>query len=254
MPKRGENDRADHRTSHATTPSLRVGKRRLPFPALATVHLPIAPIPATGHRGATIRPCPTASRCLIAGRWRFGFVADRRVRGSRDGSARGLLAGLFAVAGRRDWPTGRPGGRRAAVRRPIVDACDGRRGASRTRTPATDRRDVDTVRPTGDVGSAGRRRLALERSVAGPRRGPPRDDGRAGRGPACAAGSTAASPRPARRAAMNSSAVSSVIGRGGVSRSDSSCEWVRMLVSFFSLVGLTSMSPDRAFSPTIIPS
>ena len=55
-------------------------------------------------------------------------------------------------------------------------------------------------------------------------------------------------------AAMNSSAVSRVIGRAGVSRSDSSCEWVRMLVSFFSLVGLTSMSPDRLFSPTIIPS
>ena len=53
---------------------------------------------------------------------------------------------------------------------------------------------------------------------------------------------------------MNSSAVSRVIGRAGVSRSDSSCEWVRMLVSFFSLVALTSMSPDRLFSPTIIPS
>ena len=29
---------------------------------------------------------------------------------------------------------------------------------------------------------------------------------------------------------------------------------VRMFVSFFSFVGLTSMSPDREFSPTIMPS
>ena len=56
-------------------------------------------------------------------------------------------------------------------------------------------------------------------------------------------------------AAMNSSAdLERDRSRGGVSRSASSCEWVRMLVSFFSLVGLTSMSPDRLFSPTIIPS
>ena len=53
---------------------------------------------------------------------------------------------------------------------------------------------------------------------------------------------------------MNSIALSSVSGRGGVSRSASSWAWVRMLVSFFSLVALTSMSPERAFSPTIIPS
>ena len=44
---------------------------------------------------------------------------------------------------------------------------------------------------------------------------------------------------------MNSIADSRVSGRGGVSRSDSSWEWVRMLVSFFSLVALTSMSPGR---------
>ena len=53
---------------------------------------------------------------------------------------------------------------------------------------------------------------------------------------------------------MNSRALSRVTGGGGVSRSDSSWLWVRMLVSFFSLVGLTSMSPDRLFSPTIMPS
>ena len=53
---------------------------------------------------------------------------------------------------------------------------------------------------------------------------------------------------------MNSIALSSVSGRGGVRRSASSWECVRMLVSFFSLHGLTSMSPERAFSPTIIPS
>ena len=47
---------------------------------------------------------------------------------------------------------------------------------------------------------------------------------------------------------------SSVIGGGGTSRSASSWLWVRMLVSFFSLVGLTSMSPGREFSPTIMPS
>ena len=37
---------------------------------------------------------------------------------------------------------------------------------------------------------------------------------------------------------MNSMADSSVDGRGGVRRSDSSWAWVRMLVSFFSLVGV----------------
>ena len=35
--------------------------------------------------------------------------------------------------------------------------------------------------------------------------------------------------------------------------SSSPVDW-RMLVSFFSFVGLTSMSSARAFSPTIIPS
>ena len=45
-----------------------------------------------------------------------------------------------------------------------------------------------------------------------------------------------------------------VIGRGGVNRTLSSLPAARMLVSFFSLVGLTSMSPLRLFSPTIMPS
>ena len=42
--------------------------------------------------------------------------------------------------------------------------------------------------------------------------------------------------------------------RGGTRRSSSS--WVdwRMLVTFFSLVMLTSMSSSREFSPTIMPS
>ena len=40
----------------------------------------------------------------------------------------------------------------------------------------------------------------------------------------------------------------------GMSRTNSSAVDDRMLVTFFSLVGLTSMSSDRAFSPTIIPS
>ena len=96
--------------------------------------------------------------------------------------------------------------------------------------------------------------LAFARPGAGPRARPARAAGRAARARACAAGSTAGVTSTSSSAAMNSIAVSSVIGRGGVSRSDSSCEWVRMLVSFFSLVGLTSMSPDRLFSPTIIPS
>ena len=54
--------------------------------------------------------------------------------------------------------------------------------------------------------------------------------------------------------AMNSSACSSDIGRGGISFSKLSAVDERMLVSFFSFVGLTSMSSARAFSPTIIPS
>ena len=41
---------------------------------------------------------------------------------------------------------------------------------------------------------------------------------------------------------------------GGVRRSKLSAAAARMLVSFFSLVGLTSISSARAFSPTIIPS
>jgi hypothetical protein len=48
-------------------------------------------------------------------------------------------------------------------------------------------------------------------------------------------------------------ASSSVI-RGGSSRMLSSEPEARMLVSFFPLATLTSMSPGREFSPTIIPS
>ena len=40
----------------------------------------------------------------------------------------------------------------------------------------------------------------------------------------------------------------------GVSRTSSSAVEERMLLSFFSLVGFTSISSSRAFSPTIIPS
>ncbi len=54
--------------------------------------------------------------------------------------------------------------------------------------------------------------------------------------------------------AMNSSDCSSEKERAGVSRSNSSATDERMLVSFFSLVGLTSISSARAFSPMIIPS
>ena len=53
---------------------------------------------------------------------------------------------------------------------------------------------------------------------------------------------------------MNSSACSSESGRGGISRTSSSEVEARMFVSFFSLVAFTSMSSERAFSPTIIPS
>jgi hypothetical protein len=53
--------------------------------------------------------------------------------------------------------------------------------------------------------------------------------------------------------AMNSSACSSDIGLGGISFSNESA-LDRTFVSFFSFVGLTSMSSARAFSPTIIPS
>ena len=52
---------------------------------------------------------------------------------------------------------------------------------------------------------------------------------------------------------MNSSACSSDIGRGGISFSNESA-LDRTFVSFFSFVGLTSMSSARAFSPTIMPS
>ena len=54
--------------------------------------------------------------------------------------------------------------------------------------------------------------------------------------------------------AMNSRACSRESGRGGVRRTSSSDDDARMLVSFFSLTGLTSMSSDRELSPTIMPS
>ena len=53
---------------------------------------------------------------------------------------------------------------------------------------------------------------------------------------------------------QNSSACSRLSCRGGISRSSSSpVDW-RTLVSFFSLAMFTSMSSDREFSPTIMPS
>ena len=51
-----------------------------------------------------------------------------------------------------------------------------------------------------------------------------------------------------------SSAPSSVNSRGVSSAMCSSAPLERMLVSFFSFVGFTSMSPGREFSPMIIPS
>jgi hypothetical protein len=51
-----------------------------------------------------------------------------------------------------------------------------------------------------------------------------------------------------------SKAPSSVNSRGGSSWMFSSLDLVRMFVSFFSFVGLTSMSPGREFSPISIPS
>jgi hypothetical protein len=53
---------------------------------------------------------------------------------------------------------------------------------------------------------------------------------------------------------MYSSAISSVIWRGGFRRMLRSEPEARMFVSFFSLQGLTLMSSARAFSATIIPS
>src|SRR3990172_8744782 len=53
---------------------------------------------------------------------------------------------------------------------------------------------------------------------------------------------------------MNSRAASRERTRGGTSRSASSAPAARMLVSFFSLQMLMSMSTGREFSPTIIPS
>jgi hypothetical protein len=54
--------------------------------------------------------------------------------------------------------------------------------------------------------------------------------------------------------AMNSSACSSEKFITGVRRSNSSAVEERMLFSFFSLVGLTSISSWRAFSPMTMPS
>ena len=53
---------------------------------------------------------------------------------------------------------------------------------------------------------------------------------------------------------QNSSACSIAMFFGGISRSSSSPVEERTLVSFFSRVMLTSMSSERAFSPTIMPS
>ena len=53
---------------------------------------------------------------------------------------------------------------------------------------------------------------------------------------------------------MYSSDSSSDIRRGGFKRMLRSLPLARMLVSFFSFVGLTVMSSLRAFSPTTIPS
>jgi hypothetical protein len=53
---------------------------------------------------------------------------------------------------------------------------------------------------------------------------------------------------------MYSKADSRFISRGGFKRMLRSLPVARMLVSFFSLVGLTVISPVRLFSPTIIPS
>ncbi len=53
---------------------------------------------------------------------------------------------------------------------------------------------------------------------------------------------------------QNSSACSSDSTACGISGTSTSPEDWRMLVSFFSLVGLTSMSSEREFSPTIMPS
>ena len=52
---------------------------------------------------------------------------------------------------------------------------------------------------------------------------------------------------------MNSSACSSDSTRCGVSLTVSSDDDARTLVSFFSRQMLTSMSPAREFSPTIMP-
>ena len=53
---------------------------------------------------------------------------------------------------------------------------------------------------------------------------------------------------------MNSSACSSESGFGGISRTSSSELDAHMFVSFFSLHAFTSMSSERAFSPTTMPS
>ena len=75
-----------------------------------------------------------------------------------------------------------------------------------------------------------------------------------GRGRPCAAAPTWGDTSTHSSSPMNSSACSSESWRCGVSRSSSSAVDDRTLVSFFSLVGFTSISSAREFSPTIIPS
>ena len=62
-----------------------------------------------------------------------------------------------------------------------------------------------------------------------------------------------ASPRPARRPRYRRSPAPGSSARGGISSIASSLPAARMLVSFFSLIGLTSRSEPRAFSPMIMP-
>ena len=74
------------------------------------------------------------------------------------------------------------------------------------------------------------------------------------RGRPCGSAPSRASPRrtrPRGRTPAPAPGDSCLCGISGTSTSDDDC---RMLVSFFSLVGLTSMSSAREFSPTIMPS
>ena len=76
---------------------------------------------------------------------------------------------------------------------------------------------------------------------------------RSGRAAACAAGSTSASPRPARRRRYRRAPFPSVMRIGGVRRTASSFEVVRMFVSCLPLSTLISRSLSRVCSPTIMP-